>query len=940
VRELVHEAATDGILVLYGACDAVVRTPYGPFLSALEHLVRSTEPAVLRADLGPAGGELTRLLPELPLRVGELPAPASGHGEIERHRLYTAVADLLTSVSRRRPTVLLVEDAHWADGPTLLLLRHLARSATDGAMLLLVTFQDGHENDADGLSAALADLRRIEGATRLTLTGLTDDEVAEFVGRAAGGDTKADVGDLARTMSGLTDGNAFLMTELWRMLIETGTLEVEGGRARLTRPIDDLGSPESVREVVTQRLARFDAATAGVLEAAAVAGPEFRLDVVRRAAGLDERGLLTALDEAVQTRIIEEVPSPVLAYRFTHELLRRALYDRLTAARRAELHLQVGTALEGAGAMSRGRGLAEVAHHLAAAGSLGDRGRAVEFNVRAARSAMTALAFDQAAACHRVALDLGIDNSAEEAKVLLDLGTACDSAGHGVEAIDAFAEAADIARARGDADVLARAGIGLEEACWRSGIAHPGVLELLDEAITGLGERESTLRVRVLTALARELTYHGDHQRAGIVYSNAMEIARRLGDRRALAAVLTQAYWSRRTNTLEEILALLAEARDLGDELGELHVQHTARAYRVVTWMWLGELETARRELAGVAETVDRSGQPFVLSATEFLGSTIALCEGHLDEAELRAERSRGCAPSVTGRDTSGIYGIQMFSIRREQGRLTELAPAIRVLAQSDGATGSWRPGLAALLAEVGLEEEARHELAAIRRDGLERYLEGAWLAALTYLTDACAATGDKEVAALVRAALAPYAGTTVVVGHGVACYGAVDRYLGMLAATLGDCDEADARFASALELNRRMGAPTWVAHTAFQHARMLLARGETDDATRATPMLAEAAALAERIGLATLLARIRALSPRDTRGDPLPDGLSPREVEILRLVVRGLSNRQIGAELHISEHTAANHIRSILRKTSCANRTEAATYAHRHALVATPAER
>jgi len=96
-----------------------------------------------------------------------------------------------------------------------------------------------------------------------------------------------------------------------------------------------------------------------------------------------------------------------------------------------------------------------------------------------------------------------------------------------------------------------------------------------------------------------------------------------------------------------------------------------------------------------------------------------------------------------------------------------------------------------------------------------------------------------------------------------------------------------------------------------------------------------EAHALAERIGMEGLLAKVRALGVAATGGG-LPDGLSPREAQILQLVARGLSNREIGTELSISEHTAANHIRSILRKSGCANRTEAATYAHTHGLVAT----
>jgi DNA-binding CsgD family transcriptional regulator len=933
VRELAREAAADGVLVLYGGCDAVVRTPYGPFLSALEHLVRATEPDVLRADLGTGGGELTRLLPDLPLRVGELPAPIPGDPDTERHRLFTAVADLLTAVSRRHPMLFVVEDVHWADGPTLLLLRHLARAAADARMLLLATFQDTQAEVADEVSEALVDLRRPEGVAPLGLSGLSDEEVAEFVRQAAGGDPDEDLPELAHAISELTDGNAFLMTELWRTLTESGAPEIANRTERLTGTLAELGTPESVREVVSRRLSGLTSSTTEVLEAAAVAGPEFRLDVVRRAAGLDERSLLTALDEAVRSGIIQEVPSAGLAYRFTHELLRRALFDRLTALRRAELHLRVGTALEDALPATAGRGLADVAHHLAAAGSLGDRERAVDYNLRAARSAMGALAFEQAAACLRTALALGIESPADQAEIQLELGTACHNAGSAADAIEAFTAAAEIGRAAGDADMLARAAIGLEDACWGEGRAHRGALELLEEASAALGEGESTLRIRLLSALSRVLAYRGDYGRAAIVYTNATEMARRLGDQRGLAILLARAYAARGTNTLDEILEMLTEARDLGDELGDDKIQEEAIGWRVVALIASGELAAARRDLAEFLEVAIQTRQPFWRFAAELIGSAIALCEGHLDEAEAGAEHSRELESLLRGRETSGIHGIQMFSIRREQGRLAELAPVIRVLAHDDGSAAAWRPGLSALLVELGMDDEARHELARVRHDGLAPLREGVWLASLTYLTDACAAVRDEEVAALVRPKLAPHAGTTVIVGHGVACYGAADRYLGMLATTLGDWDVAEGHFDSALELNRRMGAATWLAHTAYEYGRMLLARGRVEDASRIASLLTEAAALAERIGMPTLLARISTLDSPTAPGSVLPDGLSPREVEILRLVVRGLSNRQIGKALFISEHTAANHMRSILRKTSCANRTEAATYAHHHGL-------
>jgi DNA-binding CsgD family transcriptional regulator len=234
------------------------------------------------------------------------------------------------------------------------------------------------------------------------------------------------------------------------------------------------------------------------------------------------------------------------------------------------------------------------------------------------------------------------------------------------------------------------------------------------------------------------------------------------------------------------------------------------------------------------------------------------------------------------------------------------------------------------------MEREARRQLDRIVSEGLDPLRESLWIASLTYLTDAARALGHEATAALVYPELSPLAGTNVMIGHLVACYGSADRYLGMLASTLGEWSTAEEHFERAIELNRRMGARTWLAHTEYQYARMLMRHG--GDEARAAELLQHSAELTATIGMTTLAARIGAIGPALRAAAPLPDELSAREAEILRLVARGLSNREIGQALFISEHTAANHIRSILRKTGCANRTEAASYAHRHALADTGA--
>ncbi len=930
VREFAAQAVSDGALVAYGACDAVIQAPYGPFAEALERLARAVEPDQIRAALGAGAGELSRLLPDLSTVLGPLPPSTSADPDTERHRLHMVVGDLLEIVGDRQPVLLVIEDVHWADVPTLLLLRHLGRAAASARVLVLATFRDTETEMPGELAQTLADLRRSDDVVRIRLAGLSEGDVADFVRRASEGAPVVGLPELAEAIADLTGGNPFLVCELWRAVVETKLVDVVDGCLQLTRPLTELGTPESVREVVSQRLARLAPKTIMVLELAATAGAEFELAVARRGSALDEPELHEALGEAVRSGFIEELSGHRLAYRFTHELVRRAVYDRLTALRRAELHLTVAEAKEAAEGRSA-RALADLAYHFAAAAPLGDPERGIEYNLLAARAATEALAFDEAAQCLRTALELGIEDRTQRAEVLLVLGAATHKAGKALDALDAFDSAAEIARECGDAELLARAAIGYEEACWRPGIAQRAVRPL-EEAAAALGERSPELRVGLLSGLARALDMQGDQQRGAIVRTNAIALARRRGDRDGLAKVLVRSYWSRGTTPLEQILEMLSEAKALGEELGDIELQTEATSWRVPSFVALGDLPSARRELSVLRELAHAAAQPFMLHVAEHYGSAIALADGRLADAEELAQRSHEAGRLLTGRDASGTYGIQIFSLRREQGRIAELAPVVRILAGSSRERGAWRPGLVSVLVELGMESEARRELDRIVREGLDQFRESLWLASLTYITDACTALGDAAAAALVYPELEPLTGTNVMIGHLVSCYGAADRYLGMLAATLGEWDRAHDHFERAIALNREMGAMTWLAHTDYQYALAMLASGRRD-ASMAPMLLGEARQLATRLQLKSLLGRLGSVEARQAPGH-LPDGLSPREAEILRLVARGLSNREIGAELYISSHTAANHIRSILRKTGCSNRTEAASYAHRHALV------
>lgn len=937
VREFAREAAGSS-LVLYGACDSVVRRPYGPFVEALEQLVRRSDDDTLREAVGTGtvGGELSRLLPDLAQRVTGLSPPAAADPDTERHRLHSAVADLLVAAGSRTPLVIVIEDGHWADTPTLLLLRHLAHGGVDASALIVTTFRDTEAEIPEALSAALVELRRADGVARLRLGGLSTGEVSEFVESARGDELGADTIEVARVLHELTGGNAFLITELWRTVLDADPAAAHGGGRQLAETLSELGSPDGVREVVAQRLGHLAPATTGLLEIAAVVGYEFDLAAVAPS-GLADAELQAALGQAIAHGMIEEVPSRGLSFRFTHELVRRALYDRMGALRRAELHLQVGEALERTSEGGGNGRVADLAYHFGAAAPIDGPERAITYSMRAGQAALRSLDFDGAELRFASAIDLRIEDPRCRAEVHMQLGTARFRGGSSDEAMAAFRAAAEIAREIDDAELLAAAAVGFEEACWRPGIIDEGAVELLEEASGALDDDDSELRVKLLAGRSRALAFIGHYEESSVAERDAIAMARRLDDRFGLATVLMRSYWSRAQRSLDRTLAMLTEARELAEELGETDVQAEAMEWRVAGLIALGDLRTAERELAEVHALGARVRQPFPLHVAEHYASTLALCAGKLTEAEAAARRSHEWSRLLTGRPASGIYGIQMFGIRREQGRLAELAGVMRTLAGSEHSPSVWRPGFAALLAELGMEDEARHELEQVRRDGFDPLRSSLWVASLTYLAEASSVVGDSALAALVYPEMAPLSGGNVVVGHGVACYGAADRFLGLLATTVADFDRAVAHFERAMTINRRMGAHTWLAHTMFAYGRTLLIRRGTGDARHASELLSGAANLAEQIGMPTLVSRAGALGARRASALSLPDDLTGREVEILRLVAAGLSNRVIGEELSISGHTVANHIRSILRKTGAANRTEATGYAYRHSLVDTP---
>ena len=395
--------ATAGVegIVLLGRCDQEALVPYQPVVEALEWYVRTCPVPVLRVQLEEieAASELADLIPALARRISIPIETIESNAEGRRYRLFEAVASLLSIAARSRPLVLVLEDVHWADRPTLLLLRHLLRSSHEAALLIIATYRETELDRTHPLAEVLSDLRREGASTRVALRGLGPNEVGQFITASLGREAPA---ALTRLVVESTEGNPFFVSEVLRHVGEAGILErLESGKGKTA--IDDLGLPEGVRETIGRRLTRLSEMCNRIFGVAAVVGREFDFSVLQAVADVSEDQLLDAIDEALAAHIINEVPAAPGHYMFTHALIRETLYGEITGARRLRMHRRVAETLERLAAPGQ-KPLADLAYHYGQAASAGNAEKAIGYAMQAGEHASSRFALEEAARFYEMAL--------------------------------------------------------------------------------------------------------------------------------------------------------------------------------------------------------------------------------------------------------------------------------------------------------------------------------------------------------------------------------------------------------------------------------------------------------------------------------------------------------------------------------------------------------
>ena len=698
--------------------------------------------------------------------------------------------------------------------------------------------------------STLAELHRHETTRRVLLEGLTELDISRFIQLA----TDLEHAEaLATAIHYQTEGNPLFVDEVVKLLAAEGGLDRARDSGGGTPTI-----PQSVREVIAERLHRLPPECVEVLTLAAVLGREFSHDALGRVVELGSDELLDVLDEAIAARVVAEMPGTPGRLRFSHALIGDVLYDALPPGRRARIHRTIGDALEAMYAPDPEPHLTELCHHFFEAIPAGDAGKALAYARRAGDRAGATLAYEEAVRLYGLALKaLEVHAPADEAArcdLLLALGDAEMRAGGGAAAKESFWRAAEIARRLDTPDRLARAALGYGgRFVWSRGSSDRRLVALLEEALSAVGDDDSGIRVRLLGRLSGALRDPPSRDRAASLSQEAVAIARRLEDPAALSYALNVrsiVIWGPdRTEEREEIAAEIVQ---LAEQAWDEERAFEARFWRLEMLMDAGDLVGMRAELdeaARVAEDLKQPAQRWYVAVTRAL---LALFEGRLAHAEELIEQARGLGEQAQSWEALVYYRIQMFGLRSAQGRLQELEETLRRSVDEYPRYPVFRCVLASVYCELQRVAECSMVFEGLAADDFaELPRDEEWLFGMSLLAPVCAFLGDLRRVARLYELLAPHAARNALSIPDLST-GSVSRPLGILAAAMERRDQALVHFEDALAMNARMGARPWLAHTQRDYADMLRARGAPGDRDKADELRALARETYEQLGMTT----------------------------------------------------------------------------------------
>jgi class 3 adenylate cyclase/DNA-binding CsgD family transcriptional regulator/tetratricopeptide (TPR) repeat protein len=937
-QQLALQAEQGGTQVLWGRCLEEAGAPaYWPWRQLIRSYLRSGADADPAKSFGSGLADIAGIVPEVAEHFKLRPTAAAPVGDSaeSRFRLFDAIATFWRRAAQRAPLLLIFEDLHWADATSLRLFSFLAAELEDSALLVVGTYRDTELSRQHPLFETLSDLARSSVCQRIELAGLSMRETEELMVAASGSVSST---NFVSALHARTEGHPLFLEETLRYMINAHAPQAFDAGSDWAQLLTKI--PTGVREVIGKRLNRLSAPAARYLSIAACIGRNFDLHLLAQLeADKTEDELLEALEEALNEHLIEVVPE-TQQFRFGHALIRETLYDEMLGLRRSRLHLRIGEMIEQQHGADDSAIWPQLAYHFSEAGPGPAAGKALDYAKRAAAHAGQLLAFEESARLYQLVLQLQQRHFPAElgqrCDVLLALAEAQTWAG-GPETAQALnQQAADLARQGGMTAQFAKAAIGFSTSSMTAGMSGNAAVAMLLEAVA-LHQGDDAVRVELMSRLCVAYVYCDCVDEAMEAHRRAVTLARQIGDMRslfaALASVATAGYWP---ELLQQRIAAANEAWAIADDMDLPERIVNLLPFYLCDLLRAGDMTGLRRILQQGMRLTERRRAYYWVSVCWQFEVWVAVGDGRFDDAEASAVRALEAGRRVGEDQAVGAYGMLMFCVRREQGRLREALPMLEQFVREAPRANHWRPGLALLYAELDMREpcQAEFDSLAWHRASLPP-TDGATMTIVTLVAEVCVYLGDAKRASLLYNLLQGHAGANLLADSSGPCLGATDRLLGSLATVMRQWDVAQRHFETALAIDSRTGWRVWLAHTRYRYALMLQRRAAAGDADRARALLADALADSSALGMKALTPRIEALAAAIVAPPPsYPCGLTEREVCVLQLIAIGRNNREIAQVLEISPNTVANHVRSILEKTYTANRTEAAAFANREGLL------
>ncbi len=842
VGEAARAAFDAGAVVLFGHCEEDLATPYQLFAEALGHYVTHAPEEQLTAHVAAYGSELARLVPAFASRIPDLPPSKATDSDTERFLLFAAVVGLLAEVSRHAPVVVVLDDLHWADKASLALLRHVGAADASMRVLVVGTYRDDELSHAHALVETLAALRRQNSVSRVELAGLDDTGVLAFL-EAAAGQSLDDAGvGLAHAVYRETDGNPFFVSEVLRHLADTGTIfQDDTGRWTSAESLEQMGLPDSVREVIGARVVRLGPDAGRVLSTAAVIGRDFDLDLLARATDTSEDELLDVLDAATTAALVRELTDTPGRYNFAHALIQHTLYEDLGPTRRARAHRQVGEALEALCGDQPGTRVGELARHWTSATQPAEATKAIQYSRQAGDAALAALAPADALGYYAQALDLYPQDSDPDPVLALDLAIGLGIAQQ-LTGDPTFREtllgAARRAAGLGDAARLVAAALANNRGQSSNvGSIDADKVEVLELALDLVPDVHPD-RALLLAALCVEFAFVGSFEEREALANEAIAIANATGDDATIVRVLNLVAPPLQVPALvEQSLARTADAMERAERLDDPVLRFWAANAGTGIAAMVGDIEQWDHCLAIQHVLVEQLGQPNLVWWHALQRAARAMIDADTDTLEGLANDALQIGIDSGQPDAVTQFGNQFFQVSWRRGTLDTMIPVLEaMLADAPDVKGIITGGLGLVHAETGNLDEARRLLDQVAATSFDLPMNMVWTQTLVGYALAAAECRDTSSAASLFDLLFPWADQWASTGTSISL--PISLALGVLANLLGRCDDADRYFVQTADSTARLHARFHAAMNDRWWGEMLAERNAPGDLDRARDLL------------------------------------------------------------------------------------------------------